>query len=73
MITFNMKVHKKVGRPLGSKNKSIHKAGGARKGGGRPKGSKNKPWHRAGRPRIPVSFFDRISKGAKKFLESPFN
>jgi len=64
---------RKVGRPLGSKNKSIHKAGGARKGGGRPKGSKNKPWHRAGRPRIPVSFFDRISKGAEKFLESPFN
>ena len=52
MITFNIKVPKKRGRP---------------------KGSKNKPWHRAGRPRIPVSFFDRISKGAEKFLESPFN
>ena len=31
MITFNMKVHKKRGRPLGSKNKPGHKAGGRRR------------------------------------------
>ena len=31
MITFNIKVPKKRGRPLGSKNKPGHKAGGRRR------------------------------------------
>jgi len=46
------KVTKKRGRPLGSKNKPGHKAGGRR--------SK------------PVDFLDKVVKGTKKFLESPF-